>query len=251
MNLAEMPEIKAYLPSHPGNYRPTRRPSGDIRYIVIHYTGNTNDTAMNNLRYYAEANRGASAHYYCDESGVFRSVADEYAAYAVGLGSMSKPYTKNPSHYRICNNSNSLSIEICGSKTSGEGTEKTKWNAAQLCAYLMKKYNVPLKNVIRHYDVTGKSCPHWGVADPSKWDMFKAYVVTCMEGNMTYEKFCEFMDRWQKERAAEEAREQWEIDAMEEAANNGYITGGRPHSHVTRGELAVVLQRLKKKRRVY
>lgn len=246
MNTAVMPEIVVFLPAHTGNYRQKRRPLSDIRYIVIHYTGNTNDTAMNNLRYYAGANYGASAHYYCDDIGVYQSVEDEYAAYAVGLGGMKKPYIPNPSHYKLCTNSNSISIEICGGKTSGEGSDKAKWHAAELCAALMRKYNVPLNNVIRHYDVTGKSCPHWAVAEPNKWDFFKLMIVTCMEGNkMEYEEFKGFMERWLSEKATEKATAEWEIEALREASENGIINDGRPHSFVTRGELAEVIRRLK------
>jgi N-acetylmuramoyl-L-alanine amidase CwlA len=32
-------------------------------------------------------------------------------------------------------------------------------NMARLCRYLMNKYNIPKENVLRHYDVSGKSCP--------------------------------------------------------------------------------------------
>ena len=37
--------------------------NGDIKYIVIHFTSNNGDTALNNCNYFSGANRGASAHY--------------------------------------------------------------------------------------------------------------------------------------------------------------------------------------------
>ena len=40
----------------------------------------------------------------------------------------------------------------------------------------MDKYNVPIENVIRHYDVTGKKCPEPYVRSGSKWRAFKDEV---------------------------------------------------------------------------
>ena len=38
----------------------------------------------------------------------------------------------------------------------------------------MTKYNVPIANVIRHYDVTGKNCPAPFVKDNKAWQEFKS-----------------------------------------------------------------------------
>lgn len=237
--------IEAYVPANPGNFNQSRRALSEIKYIVIHYTGNVNDTALNNLKYYAENDKGASAHYYCDDSGVYQSVSPEHAAYAVGLGRMSKPYIPNPPFYKKATNSNSVSIEICGSRSSSEGSEQTKENAARLCAYLMKALNIPITNVIRHYDVTGKRCPAWAVDVPTKWDMFRLEVFSICGGNtMNIQEFRKLYKMYMKELGQEEATAEWEINAMKEAQNNGLINDGRPHTPVTRGELAVILHRL-------
>ena len=50
------------------NYTPGN--SGRL-YIVIHYTGNLTDTAKNNANYFRDADRGASAHLFVDESDVY------------------------------------------------------------------------------------------------------------------------------------------------------------------------------------
>ena len=42
----------------------------------------------------------------------------------------------------------------------------------------MAKYNIPLSNVIRHYDVTGKRCPEPYVRDTAAWNTFKASLTT-------------------------------------------------------------------------
>ena len=41
----------------------------------------------------------------------------------------------------------------------------------------MKKYNIPIKNVIRHYDVTHKRCPEPYVRDVQSWNKFKNRIV--------------------------------------------------------------------------
>ena len=43
----------------------------------------------------------------------------------------------------------------------------------------MKKYNVPLSRVVRHYDVVGKYCPNPFVLndDPVTWSSFKSMVA--------------------------------------------------------------------------
>ena len=38
-------------------------------------------------------------------------------------------------------------------------TEATLSNAVRLAKILMAKFNIPLERVVRHYDVTKKSCP--------------------------------------------------------------------------------------------
>ena len=237
-------KIETFVPANPGNFNQTRRKLSAIKYIVIHYTGNINDTALNNLKYFAENDVSASAHYFCDDRGIFQSVPLEHAAYAVGLGAHRKPYTPNPPFYKKANNSNSVSIEICGSRNSNEGSEKTKENAARLCAFMMKSLNIPITNVIRHYDVTGKRCPAWAVDSP-KWDIFRLEVFSIFGGQtVNIIEFRKLYYQLMNELATEPATAEWEINAMKEAEKNGLINDGSPHKPVTRGELAVILQRL-------
>ena len=42
-----------------------------VQYIVIHSTGNTNDTAKNNADYFYRADRQASAHYFVDDKNAY------------------------------------------------------------------------------------------------------------------------------------------------------------------------------------
>ena len=47
----------------------------------------------------------------------------------------------------------------------------------ELVKFLMEKYNVPASNVIRHWDVNGKSCPApWIGSDNANWKKFKEEI---------------------------------------------------------------------------
>ena len=68
-------------------------------------------------------------------------------------------------------------------------------NAADLVKLLMKKYNVPVERVIRHYDVTGKVCPKPFVDDEKAWETFKERLADNMEKR--YNKISE-LPTWAK-----------------------------------------------------
>ena len=139
-----------------------------IKYLVLHYTANNGDTALGNCQYFSGANRNASAHYFVDEKGVYRSVRDMNVAWHCG--------SMNGYKHKYCRNTNSIGIEMC-SRIDSNGKfyikEKTIANAIELTKFLMEKYDIPVENVIRHYDVTGKMCPKPFVEDEKLWLDFK------------------------------------------------------------------------------
>ena len=47
----------------------------------------------------------------------------------------------------------------------------------ELTKELMAKYNIPVENVIRHYDVTHKICPAPFVNNESRWNEFKSRLI--------------------------------------------------------------------------
>lgn len=136
------------------------------KYIVIHYVGAVS-TAKANASYFYSTYRGASAHYFVDDTSVWQAVLDKNAAWQCGGGSQGSGGKK---FFGKCKNSNSIGIEMCCKKKSGKLyiTDKTIENTAVLVKKLMKKYNIPASNVIRHYDVTGKNCPAPYI-DEKKW----------------------------------------------------------------------------------
>lgn len=166
-------DIRKY-PANAGNVGGTRAASG-IRYIVIHYTGNDGDTAMNNAKYYAGNVVKTSAHYFVDANEIVQSVDDLRIAWAVGGKKYpSCPQTGGGTLHGRCLNANSISIELCDAKKDGvyAPSAKTVAQALELTKALMKKYNIPASNVIRHFDVTGKLCPaYWsGRENAGKWE---------------------------------------------------------------------------------
>ena len=151
-----------------------------VQYIVIHYTG-SEGTAANNVAYFNNGNRGASAHYFVDRSGEIREYCDPARYYAWHCGG-SLESSHHP-FYGKCTNRNSIGIEICThyNGNSWEFTAAAVSAAVELTKYLMQKFSVPAANVIRHYDVTGKSCPRvpgWGaVGGSAEWNKFKARLT--------------------------------------------------------------------------
>lgn len=156
--------------SNPYNFG-SKRNVNTIKYIVIHYTGNKTDTAINNGKYFHNNKVGASAHYFVDDNNVVISVSANYIAYAVG-----KNYGTG-NLFGKCTNANSLSIECCSK--DGKITDKTYANLVTLTKALMKAHNIEADHVVRHFDVCSKQCPAWKGwinSDISKWKQFKSDI---------------------------------------------------------------------------
>lgn len=132
-----------------------------IKYLVVHYTGNDGDSDENNGKYFAREAVYVSAHYFVDDDSATQTVPDNHIAWHCG------GYTYK--HVK-CRNENSIGVEICDNVRNGTiyPTDQTIKNAIELVQMLMNKYNIPKANVIRHYDVTGKTCPAYWVND-AKW----------------------------------------------------------------------------------
>lgn len=142
-----------------------------IKYIVIHYTSNDGDTDEANANYFKNNIVRASAHYFVDSNSVTQSVPDNYVAWSVGGSKYADcKRTGGGSFYGKCNNTNSISIELCDDVRNGKvyPSEKTIENAIELTKKLMKKYDVPKSRVIRHFDVVGKKCPAYWCETTSK-----------------------------------------------------------------------------------
>jgi len=234
--------IDAALSAHTSNYTKGRTKS--IAYIVLHYTGNNGDTAKANCTYFSGANRSASAHYFCDESSIWQSVAEGDTAWHCG--------TSGTYRHAVCRNANSIGIEMCSWRDSG-GTyyilPETVERAWQVTRYLMEKYDIPADRVIRHYDVTGKTCPEPWVRESAQWT---AFLERLKEETMTQEQFNEMMKVYETAQAAASTPDNtpadWEKDGVEWAVQKGLLQGDSTgnlllHSNLTRAQLCVLLKR--------
>lgn len=136
------------------------KPLKKVNGIVIHYVANPGSTAMDNRNYFENLrktkDRKASAHFVIGIDGeIVQCIPlDEVA------------YCSNSRNY------DTISIECCHKTESGEFTEETYTSLVRLTKYLMKKYKLKTKDVIRHYDVTGKMCPLYFVDHPEQWEAF-------------------------------------------------------------------------------
>lgn len=182
-------------PANTGNYG-GERTADQIRYLVLHYTGNDGDTAAGNGTYFQNNVVKASAHYFVDDDTVCRSVPELRAAWAVGGNRYdSADETGGAAMYGRITNTNSLSVELCGTMRDGtrRASEATLARAAALCRELMERYHIPIGNVYRHFDVTGKQCPAYFV-DEAAWQAFKARLV-----DNTPAPYAEEAVRWAQE----------------------------------------------------
>ena len=148
----------------------------NIDAIVIHYTGNRNDTAENNAKYFANSNtRSAGAHYFVDQNGItVNSVPLKRAVWAVG-GSKYKDCgnTGGGKFYGIYTNYNTVSIELCDLVDKDPSEKMIK--AVKKLIKQIRKSCPNARKVIRHFDVTGKPCPATMVND-FNWTVFKKMI---------------------------------------------------------------------------
>ena len=164
-----------------------KRATSQIKYIVVHYTSNDGDTDENNGKYFANNVVKASAHYFVDDDSVTQSVPDDYNAWAVGDKRWSNyKTTGGAKYYGTVNNTNSLSIELCDDVKNGViyPSAQTIANAIALVNEKMKQYNVPKERVIRHFDVSGKTCPAYWCGNAEKDAKWKTEFWNKLDGTV-------------------------------------------------------------------
>lgn len=230
-----------------GNYGGSRTAS-QIKFLVFHYTGNDGDKAANNAAYFQKNIVKASAHYFVDDATVYRSVPDLKVAWAVGGSKYANAdKTGGGSMYGVITNTNSLSIEMCDTIRNGvyQASEATLENAAALGRELMAKYNIPLKNVYRHFDVTGKHCPSYLIA-ADKWAAFKERLTDMDVTKLTDDQILYLANRIQSALAARDVSDVLAPE-LEEAVRLGITDGTSPNAYCTRAQAAVMNKRLYEK----
>ena len=140
-----------------------------IKYIVVHYTG-CYAPAKNFCLSQRNNDLNGSAHDFVDDNEWYCSIAHTNRTWSVGDDN---GYGRFPNGIT---NSNTLNIEMIA-KPYELPSAKTIENTAEIVAYYMKVYNVPLSRVVRHYDASYKPCPYGMHGNNNaKWNEFKNKV---------------------------------------------------------------------------
>lgn len=240
------------------------RKASEIKFIVIHYTGNYNAgaDAEGHYEYLQGATRYGSAHYFVDDRQIIQTIGDSRVAWAVG---------DNQGHGRYlngCTNNNSISIEMCVNADADQ--KKTYKNVLELTKNLMAKFKVPAERVCRHYDVSRKDCPHnFRANNWALWWQFKKDIKAPIEWQIDLSKSSEFgpqasaaapvaevtdvedlkaQDKKRKEYLMTQKIDpdhlpEWAEAEWEKAKELGITDGTRPSAPATRVEVAAMIMR--------
>ena len=138
-----------------------------VNNIVIHYVGNPNTTAKQNRNYFANIGTRVNSHFIVGLNGE--------VVQCVPLSERS-----SASNHR---NKDTISIEVCHPDTSGKFNDATLNSLKELTAWLCKTFYLTEKDIIRHYDITGKNCPLYFVEHENEWNLFKKDVGKIINSN--------------------------------------------------------------------
>ncbi|RVU63850.1 N-acetylmuramoyl-L-alanine amidase [Bacillus thuringiensis] len=136
------------------------------KYITVHNTYN-DAPAENEVSYMISNNNEVSFHIAVDDKKAIQGIPLERNAWACGDGNGS-------------GNRQSISVEICYSKSGGDRYYKAEDNAIDVVRQLMSMYNIPIENVRTHQSWSGKYCPHRMLAE-GRWG---AFIQKVKSGNV-------------------------------------------------------------------
>lgn len=179
----------------------TKAPNRTIKYIAIHYTAGASSAPgrAKSMKPSWEKAKRASADFGVDDRDMVQFNPDLKNYKCWSVGDAKKTAGGGAQLYGKATNANTISIEMCSnlkagydhSKVNHDGwyfTEATLNNAVRLTKILMKKFNIPIERVVRHYDISGKICP--GVVG---WNNYKVYSkegkATGMNNSSKWEEF--------------------------------------------------------------
>lgn len=138
-----------------------------VEKIVVHYVNTPGSTAIVNRNYFESLKYqdriSASVHYIIGLNGeVIKIIPEDEIAYHSG----NKLFNRK-----------SIGIENTYLDSSGKFTIDTYNSLVNLLADICNRYNLnPLKDIIRHYDITGKNCPKYYVDNPLEFEKLKKDV---------------------------------------------------------------------------
>jgi N-acetylmuramoyl-L-alanine amidase CwlA len=193
--LSSVDEVK--IDFNPIDKHITKAKGRNIKYLVIHFTAGVSSAKGNALAARKVfLNRDASADFVVDDETIVQINPEpkDYYCWAVGDGKGKYGVT----------NSNSIHIEICSNLEKGttakvpnhEGwtfTDAAIDNSVKLSKLLIRKYNIPIENVIRHYDASRKLCP--GIIGWNPGVVYNSKTGAKTSAYSTEEKWKEFKSR--------------------------------------------------------
>ena len=157
------PEYVEQLFLTPNEFSRPEIPLTEVNNIVVHYVGNPCSTALENRNYFESLK---------DQTGTnTTSVSSHFVIGLEGEVVQCIPFTE-VSYASNHRNRDTISIECCHPDTTGRFYKSTYQSLVNLCAYLCREFKLEAKDVIRHYDVTGKICPKYYVEHEEEWAAF-------------------------------------------------------------------------------
>lgn len=155
-----------------------------VKGIIIHWTANPGAPAINHFNYFnnGAGGRYASAHIFVDSKEALCIVPQNEVTYAANETGKSKVAKFNGNFGYTNGNANgcTISLEMCVEK-NGEISSTVVQQSVKIVADLCKKYKLTEKDVYRHYDITGKSCPTPFINN-SQFNLFKSNVKKELKG---------------------------------------------------------------------
>lgn len=167
---ASEPDIDVELLT-PNPYSRPQKKTDKITGIVIHYTANPGATAIGNRNYF----EGLKDSHETKASSNF--VVGLQGEIVQCIPTWEVAYASND------RNHDTVSIECCHPDETGKFNDETYRSMVQLTAWLCLKFNLTERDVIRHYDVTGKNCPKYFVENEDAWNQFKTDVKKAMKAS--------------------------------------------------------------------
>ena len=134
-------------PKYSPNFNAIKRSERNIKFIIIHYTGMRKElSAINRLCNFKSK---VSAHYFIKKNGlILNLVPPLYEAWHAGKSSWKN--LKSLNKYSI-----GIEIQNSGHDNKYENfSQKQIISTKKLLKYLVRKYNINLKNVLGHSDIS-------------------------------------------------------------------------------------------------
>lgn len=160
----------------PNEYSRPQTPLKKVKSVVVHYTANPGTRAEANRNYFESLKTSkitsASSHFVIGLNGeIIQCIPLDEISYA--------------SNDR---NNDTISIECCHPDETGKFNDKTYESLVKLVAWVCCEYNLDKKDIIRHYDVSGKKCPLYFVEHEDEWKQFKDEVMKYIKDNAVVEE---------------------------------------------------------------